>query len=80
MAAFPALVAFVAFAAEGTWPSDDSSTSAPITWPSAIFALETAFLPSFVPSTAPFWIFFALTAPFFSCAVPTLFLGSLTAA
>jgi hypothetical protein len=70
VAALAALAAFVAFVAEGTVPSDDSRTSAPL-----IELFKT-----FAPVTAFARIFGFVTAFLFSCAAPTLFRGRLTAA
>jgi hypothetical protein len=75
-----AFVAFVAFVADGTVPRLDSSTSPPVSESSFTLAPVTALAPILAFVTALFLIFGAVTAFFFSCFVPTLFLGSETAA
>ncbi len=55
--------AVAAWVAEGTVPSEERFTFAPVTALFTIFGVEIAFL----------WTFLFVTAFFFNCLVPTLF-------
>jgi hypothetical protein len=70
LSALVAWLALVAKVAAGTVPS----------WVRLSLLAEMAPLEIFAPVTAPFLIFLEVTAFFFSCLLPTLFLGTLKAA